>query len=108
MKKVIFINTKDGKIEETTVNGLADMQRLVGGRIERAFTFRNGDELYVNEEGLFESPTYFFEVAQAHQPFAGNAYVIGGANSRGDNTDVKQSLIDLGQLLLFLGEGEIL
>ena len=57
---------------------LAFMQKAVGGYIERATELKNGDSIFVNEEGLLENPRFFFEVEGGHQPFAGNGVVVGG------------------------------
>ncbi len=74
-RKAIFINARLRVAMEMQIDGLADMQALVGGRIERATTLPNGDDVYVNEEGLLGRPEFFFDIG-AHQPFAGSAIVV--------------------------------
>ncbi len=90
MLKVIAIDTLGKRVYETSVEGLDDMQALVGGLICPAATLDNGDEVYVNDEGLFNAEA-FFDVG-AHQPFAGNAYVIGPVDKKGNNTDVQSTV----------------
>jgi hypothetical protein len=84
-KRVLHINVENETITETTISCLEDMQALVGGLIERAAVFPNGDELYVNEEGLLEENPRWFMVKGGHQPYAGNGFIIGGPDSRGNN-----------------------
>jgi len=49
-KQGIIIKT-DGTIEDTTIDGLKDMQAIVGGLIERACSVEDAD-MWCNEEGL--------------------------------------------------------
>jgi hypothetical protein len=83
--RVLIINSEDRTITEGEISSLQDAQAIVGGYIERATTFANGDELYVNEEGLLNSPQFFFNILGGHQPFAGNAYIIGAVDGEGEN-----------------------
>ena len=55
------------------------MQRFVGGDIEVAFQWGNGDVLYVDEEGLLKPQEHWFAVPveRPDQPFAGNGLVVG-------------------------------
>ena len=102
MKRVIHIDTKNRKITETEVEGLPGMQKLVGGRIECAGQLPNGDEVFVNEEGLFEDKAPFFDIG-LHQPFAGNAFVIGPLDSRGNSTSVQSNVGMISLLVKWLG-----
>lgn len=101
-KKVIFINTKERTVEERMVSELEEMQALVGGYIERAHIFKNGDEVYVNEEGLFDnSLSPFFMVGCPH-PYVGNGYIIGKVTPSGNNRSVKMTLEEVKKLVVFL------
>lgn len=100
-KRVIAIYTDSQKVEAMTVTRLEDMQEIVGGNIERACILDNGDEVYVNDEGLFQEPLHFFTINGAG-PFAGNAYVIGKVDSRGYNTHVASTEEEIGMGVEFL------
>lgn len=104
-KRVLFINSEKREITETTVSCLEDMQKLVGGYIERAHIFENGDEVYVNEEGLLLAMNFFFRIRDGHQPFAGNAYVIGQVTPSGNNRSAITTVEELRKQLQFFGEG---
>jgi hypothetical protein len=52
------------------------LHALVGGYIEVAHRFPNGDVMFVDEEGLLKGPEHFFDIG-AHQPFAGNGVIVG-------------------------------
>lgn len=107
-KRVIMINAELQIITEGVVIGLSGMQKLVGGYIERAHIFENGDELYVNEEGLLQNTNHFFVVEGFHQPFAGNAYVIGPVTANGNNRGAVSTVEEIKALVTFRGKGVIL
>lgn len=91
--RVIAINPHTQQVIGTVVDGLDEMQALVGGWIERGHTLPNGDELYVHEEGLLGdmSEQRFFTIGELGLPaqfFAGKAFVIGPANDDGENTHI--------------------
>ncbi|WP_460297021.1 hypothetical protein, partial [Bacillus cereus] len=48
----------------------------------------NSNVIYVDEEGLLKGESYFFAVKGAHQPFAGNAIVVGHNPDTGGDADV--------------------
>lgn len=100
--KVLVIDAQKQEIREATVETLEDMQAIVEGLIERAQILKTGDEIYVNEEGLFKNFEYGFSVAGAFSRFyLGSGYVIGEADDEGDNTDVKISIENLKKLVTF-------
>lgn len=71
---------------------LGDLQKAVGGYIELAHRFDNGDDLFVNEEGLYKY-SIFFDIG-AHSPFAGSGIIV-GHNSAGNTTPAKSSIEDI-------------
>jgi Domain of unknown function (DUF3846) len=95
---VVHINEEDK---------LKRMQDEVGGLIERAFEFSNGDELYVNEEGLLCSPEHFFSIAGGHQPFAGNGLIIGINHKTGESIDANSSLDEIRAKIKFLSIDQV-
>jgi hypothetical protein len=78
---------------------LEAMQAAVGRKIELAVQLPNGDDVFVDEEGLFKQPkTGWFTVRGAHQPFAGNGLVV-GHDGRGNTIAAKISLDELRRLI---------
>jgi hypothetical protein len=66
------------EIREVASAGLADLQRLIGGYIETAYTWGSGDVLFVDEEGMRKPQRYFFRLRRrGDQPLAGNGVVVG-------------------------------
>ncbi len=74
--RAIIIDATAREIREVEIEGkLEDLQKAVGGYIEWATELDNGDNVYVDEEGLLKGYQCFFDIG-AHQPFAGNAIVV--------------------------------
>lgn len=92
--RAILIDAKNKTVTETQVHGLPGLQNAVGGYIECAHDFDNGDTCYVNEEGLFQFED-FFMIDGAHQPFAGNGIIVGLDQESGETTDAKAEINDL-------------
>lgn len=88
-------------------NHLKAMQDAVGGSIERAYSFPNGDEAYCDEEGLLKGPTAFVVVEGAHQPFAGNLVIVGKPDIDGNTTCALSSLVYLNNNINFIGVNEV-
>ena len=78
-RKALFIDSAMRSVTEVEIGGLEDMQRLVGGYIETAVAWANGDMLFVDEEGLLKPQEHFFRlpVERPDQPFAGNGILVG-------------------------------
>lgn len=79
MSKAILIDAATREIREIENTGLKSLQAAVGGFIETAYSWENGDVLFVDEEGLFKPQSNFFRVPTLcdDQPFAGNGVVVG-------------------------------
>lgn len=59
-------------------DGLADLQRAVGGSIEAAANWANGDVLFVDEEGLYKHRSGFWLLPERpDQMLAGNGVLVG-------------------------------
>lgn len=77
-QKCLLIDALTQTVSETTFEDLPGLQKLVGGYIETAFQWPNGDTLYVDEEGLLKGPVDFFRIPQRpDQALAGNGVVVG-------------------------------
>ncbi len=54
------------------------LQSHIGGYIQGAYAWENGDVLFVDEEGLLKPQLYFFRIdVRPDQPLAGNGVVVG-------------------------------
>jgi hypothetical protein len=79
--KAIHINSAERTITEVEIEGgsLKDLQALTGGGIEIAWSFQNGDVLFVDDEGLLKPQEHYFRISTRKdgQPLAGNAVLVG-------------------------------
>lgn len=104
--KGIFIDAVNHKVSEVELEGLEGLQKAVGGYIEIAHEFADSDgnysnTLFVDEEGLLKSPSSFFTLEGAHQPFAGNGIIV-GVNSEGESTDTTLDMEAIKSRVYFL------
>jgi hypothetical protein len=121
MIKIIIIDPQHQTITNAELSGEGEVERLdamqkivagtVGRSIELAMEIRapNGgvDDLYVNEEGLFEPTFHFFEFHGGHQPFAGPGFLIGTEDGSGIGTDVNFTLAEVVKRVRFRHRSEI-
>ena len=77
--QAFYIDSERREIGEIEYNSLADLQRLVGGPIQVAYHWPNGDVLYVDEEGLLKAPPVrgFSIPERPDQSLAGNGVLVG-------------------------------
>lgn len=90
--RTLAINAETREVKEVKAGTLKEFQALVGGYIARGLELPNGDEVFVNDEGLLGSPEHFFYIDGAAQPFAGNAYVTGATTRAGNSSDAKSEI----------------
>ena len=107
--KAIKIDAKLRVVSEVEIDekdSLHGMQEIVGGLIEHAHEVKEGEDLFVNEEGLLLGFEDFFEYEGAHQPFAGNGVIV-GADAEGNSVGSKLSLADVIEKVKFLNLAEV-
>jgi hypothetical protein len=109
MTKAILIDSANRTISEGTIGtgraALKDMQAVVGGLIQIAHEWPNGDVLYVDEEGMFKPQSHFFRFQGYDQPLAGNGLII-GSDDGGSNADVKLTVAEITPLVTFLNRAQ--
>jgi hypothetical protein len=99
--KVIVIEASNGTVRIGFASALKDLQKLVGGYICLATTLANGDEVFVDDEGILKEYPYGFTITGAHQPFFGNGYVIGPADDEGGDTDAQSTVDEIARMVHF-------
>lgn len=84
--RVLIIDSEKRTVTEGFISSLFDAQAIVGGLIERAGYLANGDEVFVNEEGLLLKLEHFFAIEGLEGVFAGNGYITGPTGEDGEET----------------------
>ena len=90
--KAFLIDAAERQIREveyvvSPMESPLSLQSHIGGFIETAYGWPDGDTLFVDEEGLLKPQLYFFRIStRPDQPFAGNGIVVGRerTNRQGD------------------------
>ncbi|MBV8524142.1 MAG: hypothetical protein JOY71_18790 [Acetobacteraceae bacterium] len=73
----ILIDAAAQAIRAVEYEGLQDMRRLLGGSIDMAYSWANGDTLYVDGEGLLKPQKGFFMLEPVRHPLPGNGLLVG-------------------------------
>lgn len=99
MAKVLWCHWVNGRkiVELTEVNGLKDMQRLVGGHVELVYIPELDLDMWVNEDGLLDSlPQHNVPVYIA--PICGDFFFA--RQSDGETTSLKDHDIIVLELMM--------
>lgn len=111
--KAVLIDPALQSVRETFIgHGLEALQEAVGGMVEIAHEFPNGDVLYVDEEGLLKAQdailgredaarAFVFDIG-AHQPFAGRGVIVGAEDEDGRHTDARTSAREIIPMVSFM------
>ena len=105
MSRGWWINSQIQKIIEVEIDGLGDMNKYVKS-ICIGKVYRNGDILYVDDDGLLKPNKYFFMVKDT--PISGDGIVVGPEVERENdswyNKDVITSVKALGVTFMSVEE----
>lgn len=103
MTKALLVSV-DGSVKPIIVNGLKDLQELVGGYIEGIYSSTGGHLAYVNEEGkLLGLPVNSRASKIVHAMgariqmqdyIAGSMVIVGAPDENGEDTDVSATFLD--------------
>lgn len=75
--KVLYIDVTNEVVTQRACTCHKDLQQLVGGPIEIALRWKNGDTVYVDEGGLSKVTTDSRGFELDGQQFVGNGVVVG-------------------------------
>jgi hypothetical protein len=106
--KALLIDARAKTIAEVMFTDLKGLQTLVGGYIEAAWLWPNGDTLYVDEHGLHRprpQPCFALPIERPDQAFVGNGVLVGREiDDFGNTAPPTFSVADLGARIVFMGE----
>jgi hypothetical protein len=107
--KAFWIQSAERSIKEVDYSDLADMRRMVGGYIEVAMAWPNGDVLYVNDMAHIKATAPgFFWIAGIKFPIRGDGILVG--REAGDDGETDPPVIRLSSLqkqITFASEEQI-
>lgn len=104
--KGILIDVVNKEIKAIEFSSTQDLHNLLGGYLECAYAWRNGDILYVDENGLQKDPQHWFLIHErADQLLAGNGVIVGREYNDDGDTHPPFHTVDQvkGKVLIFHG-----
>lgn len=90
--KAVFVNADNRTVEDVEIErGLQPMYDLIGCRLVDLVRLSDGDDLFVDDEGLFsiEPTSPMFRIGDA--TLAGNGLIIGGNDDTGESCNVHRN-----------------
>lgn len=102
MFKAIKIDAAARSVSCIEVDTLESKQAAVGGLLAGAGYLDNDDFVMVDDEGLLKDPKDFVIFKGFHQPFAGNALIVGEADDDDNDTDCKSTVEEISKQIDFL------
>jgi len=101
--KAFLIDPYEGSIEQVDYSGdYEDIYRLIDCQLFDCVRInRNGDTIYIDDEGLYRDNQEFFMVEGYHSPLCGKALVL-GTDKNGDSEAPKISLTKLKKMITFI------
>ncbi len=73
-------------VEVEHKDGLQGIYKLLDCSMIEVATYLDSDCVYVDEEGLYSGKNYGFEISGGHQPFIGNALIVGTTKTGKDKS----------------------
>ena len=87
--KAILIDARTGRISDVNYDGSLDqMYKLLDVKLVTTVRMRNGDILFVDDEGLINGTPVFFRVPDYPEWLAGNGLIVGD-DGFGESCDCK-------------------
>lgn len=104
MYKALLINPEVQQITYIQINDFEDINKAIGSStFTIAHRFKNGDSIFVDDEGLLKPRRFGFSVKGGYQElFVGMGVVLGGDNDTGESKDVQSDLIDIADSITFI------
>jgi hypothetical protein len=105
-----FINPADKTVSQIELEGWDGIRAKLGGYLEIAARWDNGDVLFVDEEGFLKPQELYFRITERpDQPFAGVGVMVGREQEDGgeDNHPPSMTLQQLSSRVTFLSRAAV-
>jgi hypothetical protein len=95
--KILVIDPAKREVRSETIKSYSpDVSRIIGGYLSAVTGFRNGDTIYVDDEGMLKQQEHFFMFDGYPNPLAGVGVVVGReVDALGTGSDVQTTVEDL-------------
>lgn len=90
--KAILIDPFEQSVKEVDYSGdFREIYQLIGAECFDCARISRMDGIFVDDEGLLNAPTHFFEHEEYPSPLAGKGLVV-GCNNQGDSESCKTTI----------------
>ena len=101
--KAILLDPNKATVQSIDIDGSIDSicKAIKCRYFTVACDLPNGDTIYVDDEGLYNSDTDFFNISHGFQPYAGRAVIL-NTDTDGNTRAVKSTVEDILQDAIFI------
>lgn len=100
--KAILINPFDHTVKEVDYSGdFRDIYKLIEAQTFDVARISRMDGIFVDDEGLLNAPTHFFEHAEYPSPLAGKGLIV-GCDDQGESQDCATNVDEVKSKVAFL------
>jgi hypothetical protein len=90
--KAILIDPFEQTVKEVDYSGdFRDIYKLIDAECFDCARIKGTDGIFVDDEGLLNAPTHFFEHSEYPSPLAGKGLIV-GCDEEGESADCKTTL----------------
>jgi hypothetical protein len=90
--KAILIDPFEQTVKEVQYSGdFRDIYKLIEAECFDCARIKGRDGIFVDDEGLLNAPTHFFEHSEYHSPLAGKGLIV-GCDEEGESADCQTTL----------------
>lgn len=101
--KALLIDPEFNLVKEVEYSGdYDDIYKLIDCDLFTCVDLGDGETLYLDDEGLFKSESYQFQLDGAYQPFCGKGLIL-GTDDDGETVATKLIPTDIAKHIEFLG-----
>ena len=105
--KAIFIDTKNKRVVEVEVMNYGAIRALINcDKIEGTYLDDN-NEIYIDEEGIFNSENEFFFMKDWAHPLAGNGVILGFDAAAGLNKSHSANFQEIKENIVFMDKHDV-
>lgn len=99
--RAILINPFDQTVTEVDYSGdFRDIYKLIDADCFDCARISRGDGIFVDDEGLLNQPTHFFQHAEYPNPLAGKGLIV-GCDSQGESVSCKTTVEEVKSKVTF-------
>jgi len=105
--KAIFIDSKNQRVVEIEVMNFGALKAMINCDKAEGVYYDDNHEIYIGEEGIFNSGNEFFFMKDWSHPLAGNGVIIGFDSEAGLNKSHTLNFEEIKENMIFMDASDV-